>query len=50
MLSYTPTLSKYSDQQKGHSKGWDLLKGTYKTQDSKDEERDSREEQQPTPA
>ena len=48
--SSTPSPPKYSEWQETKSKGWGLLMDTYKTQDRKEEEWDSWEDEQPAPA
>ena len=48
--SSTPSPLKYSEWQETKSKGWGPSKDTYKTQDRKEEEWDSWEDEQPAPA
>lgn len=48
--SSTRSPPKYREQQEAKCKARVLLKDTYETQDSKEEERDSREDEQPAPA
>lgn len=50
MASSTPSPPKYSEQQDVTWQRLRSIKDTYKTQDSKEEQRDSREDEQPTPA